>query len=32
MDITAHMHQLGRQARAASRANARAKKATRNRA
>jgi len=32
MDITAHMHQLGRQARAASRAMARANTATRNRA
>ncbi len=32
MDITAHMHQLGRQARAASRAMARADTATRNRA
>jgi glutamate-5-semialdehyde dehydrogenase len=32
MDITAHMHQLGRQARAASRAMARASGATRNRA
>jgi glutamate-5-semialdehyde dehydrogenase len=32
MDITAHMHQLGRQARAASRAMARASTATRNRA
>ncbi|EKU83578.1 glutamate-5-semialdehyde dehydrogenase [Massilia sp. UYP32] len=32
MDITAHMHQLGRQARIASRAMARADTATRNRA
>ncbi|MGF6275085.1 glutamate-5-semialdehyde dehydrogenase [Massilia sp. UYP11] len=32
MDITAHMHQLGRQARTASRAMARADTATRNRA
>lgn len=32
MDITAHMHQLGRQARAAARAMARADTATRNRA
>ena len=32
MDITAHMHQLGQQARAASRAMARADTATRNRA
>jgi glutamate-5-semialdehyde dehydrogenase len=32
MDITAHMHQLGRQARAAARAMARADGATRNRA
>jgi glutamate-5-semialdehyde dehydrogenase len=32
MDITAHMHQLGRQARVASRAMARADGATRNRA
>ena len=32
MDITAHMHQLGRQARVASRAMARADTATRNRA
>ena len=32
MDITAHMHTLGRQARAASRAMARADGATRNRA
>jgi glutamate-5-semialdehyde dehydrogenase len=32
MDITAHMHHLGRQARAASRAMARASGATRNRA
>ena len=32
MDITAHMHLLGRQARAASRAMARADSATRNRA
>ena len=32
MDITAHMHQLGRQARAASRAMARASTAIRNRA
>jgi glutamate-5-semialdehyde dehydrogenase len=32
MDITAHMHQLGRQARAASREMARASTATRNRA
>lgn len=32
MDITAHMHQMGRQARAASRAMARADSATRNRA
>jgi glutamate-5-semialdehyde dehydrogenase len=32
MDITAHMHHLGRQARAASRAMARASTATRNRA
>ena len=32
MDLTAHMHQLGRQARSASRAMARASTATRNRA
>jgi glutamate-5-semialdehyde dehydrogenase len=32
MDITAHMHQLGQQARAAARAMARADTATRNRA